>query len=228
MEYPNGVVGHWSYDVSGRILSILYQDDAGRLIDGHWYEYDEVGRPIQVRSGSASLAYEYDSDDRLVASIPEGGQPIRYQYGPSGNRESQQVGAETQAYTYDQADQILAAGPSRYEHDVHGHLVQYVDQKAGGTRYRYDDEGRLVEATLPNRKTVRFGYAATGVRVSRQDDESTTYYLTDGLHVWSELDDTFRTTATYVYGPGIDQPLMITRRANTISCTPISWAALPP
>lgn len=214
LEYPNRVAGCWSYDPSGRIVSILYQDESGRIVDGRWYEYDDVGRPIQVRSRSAAVAYEYNSDDQLVSSIPQDGAPIRFQYGPGGNRESQQIGTETRDYTYDQADQIISAGTSRYEHDANGRLVRQVDEQLGTRRYAYDDEDHLVEARLPNNRTVRFGYAATGVRVSRQDDQGTTYYLTDGLQVWAELDGKLRTTTTYVYGPGLDQPLMMTRNGK--------------
>ena len=211
LEYPNGVTGLWTYDTSGQMISILYQDASGAVLAGRSYEYDPLGRPIQVRSQAVTTAYEYDPDDRLSAATPQVGPPVRFTYGPRGSRESRQVGRAMDRYEYDQADQLVSRGRTQYQHDANGNLIRQVDPELGVTRYRYDLEGRLTEVILPSQETVRFDYAANGVRLSRHDQRGTIHYLTDGLRVWAELDGDFDTAATFVHGPQLDQPLMVLR-----------------
>ena len=214
LQYPNGVIGHRTYDTLGRIVSILYQNRAGDVLDGRFYEYDSLGRPVQVRSQSGTKVYGYDADDRLVSVTPQKGRSTHFAYGPRSNRQSRQVGTEIERYEFDLADQLIATDGADYEHDASGNLVRQVGKDTGATQYRYDVEGRLVKVILPTGKTVQFDYAATGVRIARHDDEGTTHFLSDGLRIWAEFDGEGNTMATFVHGPRIDQPLMVARNGR--------------
>ena len=214
LKYPNGVVGHRTYNALGRVISILYQNRSGDVLDGRFYQYDSLGRPVQIRSRSGTKVYEYDADDRVLSVTPQEGRSTRFAYGPRSNRQSRQVGTEIERYEYDLADQLIATDRAEYEHDASGNLVRQVEKDSGATQYDYDVEDRLVRVILPTGKTVQFDYAATGVRLARHDDEGTTYFLSDGLRVWAELDGEGNTTATFVHGPQIDQPLMVARNGR--------------
>ena len=83
------------------------------------------------------------------------------------------------------------------------------------TQYTYDVENRLVGVKRPDGKTVEYRYAPTGERIARIDAKGTTYYVTDGVNLLAELDGDLKPRATYLHGPRIDQPLLMTRDGQT-------------
>ncbi len=118
------------------------------------------------------------------------------------------------AYANDDAGQLTSAGRTRFEYDDIGNQIARIEDQER-TQYRYNSDNQLTAVELPNGKSVRFGYAPTGERVWREDDTGRTYYVTDGLHVWAELDGQLQATSLYAHGPQLDGPLMLTRGAQS-------------
>jgi len=210
MKYPNGVVGRWAYGGSDRLVAVAYQDKKGVVLEGVSCDYDKAGRPVLKRMVSDEVHYSYDADDRLVEERREGGAAIQYEYGETGARSAVVRDGKKTDIASDAAGQLSSAGAARFEHDANGNLTARIENGLT-TRYLYDVENRLVEVKLPDNKSVSFGYAATGERVWREDEKGRIYYVTDGLHVWAELDADLKPASLYAHGPMIDRPLMMTR-----------------
>ena len=210
IAYPNGVTGRWTYDAAGRLVLVAYQNGNGQILDGVWCDYDKAGRPVRKRMPGDEVHYGYDADDRLVEERREGRAVAQYEYDATGARKAVIREGTKELFTTDAAAQLVSAGAARFEHDAHGNLTARME--AGlVTHYRYDSENRLIEVRLPDGNAVRFGYAPTGERVWREDENGRTYYVTDGLHVWAELDSDLNPTSLYAHGPMLDRPLMMTR-----------------
>ncbi|HEY2946239.1 MAG TPA: RHS repeat-associated core domain-containing protein, partial [Vicinamibacteria bacterium] len=62
---------------------------------------------------------------------------------------------------------------------------------------------------------MSFGYAPTGERVWRRDAAGVTYFVTDGVNVLAELDENFKSKATYLHARAIDAPLTMSRDGRT-------------
>ena len=78
-------------------------------------------------------------------------------------------------------------------------------------RFAHDVENRLAKVVLPSGEEVSYGYAATGQRIWRRDAKGQTYFVTDGVNLVAELDKDLKPQASFLYGSGIDRPLMMDR-----------------
>lgn len=210
VRYPNGVKGVWEYDAADRPVNLTYTDASGKSVAAWTYRYDEAGNCIKtVAGGGRSTEYRYDPDGQLIEErTPR--TTRSYAYLPGGNRASLETKAGTVDYRYDQADRLLQAGDETFQYDANGNLIERSGAN-GATRYSYDAEDRLVKVNLPDGGEVTYGYAPTGERIWRKDADGLTHYVTDGLHVLAELDEDLNTDASYVYGPGIDDALLMLR-----------------
>jgi RHS repeat-associated protein len=191
---PNGIVTNYSYDANGRITGIETKK-GNATIDSIAYVYDDTGNLTSKTDLSGTRNYEYDALYRVTKVTSAGVTQEEYAYDPVGNRLS-------------------------------GSNVQLTDDSSSDqTTYSYDYENRLVNVTR-NRgglyKEVSFAYDAFGRRFSKtiHRDEiggdcstlscpRTTYYVHDGPNVIVESNGIPRVKATYVYGPGIDEPLSV-------------------
>jgi RHS repeat-associated protein len=81
------------------------------------------------------------------------------------------------------------------------------------TSYSYDFENRL-ETANPG-VPVSYGYDPFGKRLAKTVGGATTYYLYDEEDVIAEYDATGALIASYVHGPGIDEPISMTRGGST-------------
>ncbi len=81
----------------------------------------------------------------------------------------------------------------------------------GTTTFAYDSENRLTRATGPKGEEATYTYDPFGRRLSKTVDGATTYFVYDGDQLIGELIKGSLLTATYVYGPGIDEVLRMTR-----------------
>ncbi len=210
MEYPNGVAGQWVYDCAGRLAGVVYQDRGGHVLDGAWYEYDAAGRPVLQRTLAGQVHFAYDVDGRLIGENREGSPAVEFEYDELGSRQAMIRDGQRMEYTYDAASQLTSAGATGFQYDANGNMIARIEGTAQ-TLYKYDSDNQLIEVQLPGGKSVRFGYAPTGERIWREDEKGRTYYVTDGLHVWAELDSQLQPTSCYTHGPLLDRPLMLTR-----------------
>ena len=210
LRYPNGVTGRWEYDRADRVKAITYRGTSGQVLAGWTYRYDPAGNPIEIsRSHAPAQRYGYDANGRLIEEVT-GERAVRYRYLPGGNRARRESGGKSIVYKYDTAGRVVEAGAERFAYDANGRMVRRSASTAA-TSYEYDQEGRLVRAVTPDGAETAFGYTQTGERVWRRSGEKLTYFLTDGLNLVQELDESGKPLAFYVHGPGIDWPLAMVR-----------------
>ena len=157
-----------------------------------------------------TTSYAYDPSGQLASVEAGDSKPIKYTYGPGGNRATREQNGETVRYTYDQDDRLIS-GTETYAHDANGNLVEGRKGPKGTTHYVYDATNQLIKVVLPDGTEVSYGYAPTGERIWRRDARGKTYYVTDGVNLLAELGEDLKPKASYVQGPGVDHPLVMVR-----------------
>jgi RHS repeat-associated protein len=208
MAYPNGVRGVWQRDPAGRLLKVAYTDAVGKTIDGTSYEYDAAGEIARVQpAGGTSSEYRYDASGQLLEETT-GNSSVRYSYLPGGDRALRDAGGQATAYKYNEAGRLVEAGAEALAYDTRGNLTNK-GSPAGATRYSWDAMNRLERLVLAAGDEVRYGYAASGERIWRQDRKGRTWFVTDGVNLIADLDESFTVQALYVHAPGIDRPLAV-------------------
>lgn len=141
-----------------------------------WYNYDEMNRLIEVRSGGQ-----------------EGGVLARYIYDANGNRISQtypQNGVET-TYAYNKANLVTALVNKKgadvlsefsYRYTQDGNQISKTGPD-GTTEYSYDRLGRLIQESAAGWHTISYSFDAFANRsrmeVSGQDGNYVTDYVYD-------------------------------------------------
>ena len=84
----------------------------------------------------------------------------------------------------------------------------------GTNTYTYDSEQRLLTATGAF-GSASYSYDPFGRRLSKTVNGTTTRFLYDGDDLLAETDSAGTLTASYLYGPGIDEPLRMVRGGIT-------------
>ncbi|MBU0700533.1 RHS repeat-associated core domain-containing protein [bacterium] len=79
------------------------------------------------------------------------------------------------------------------------------------TTYQYDYENRLVKILFPDNRINTFGYSPSGQRIAKNDSAGTSTYLYDAFDILCEFDQYNNLKARYTFGPGIDNPISMTR-----------------
>lgn len=210
VTYPNGVQQSWKYNSENRPTRITHSDPAGKILSDLSYEYDAAGNLVQtIDTQKGKTRYGYDESGQLTREEPSQGPTTQYSYLPGGNRDKRITGSKQTEYEYDQGDNLLSAGQESFKTDANGNLIERKGPR-GTTHYTYDSENRLVKVDLPDEKQVAFGYAPTGERIWREDSKGKTYFVTDGTNLIAELDGDLKSRSSYLHGPGIDRPLMMT------------------
>ena len=206
---PNGVRSIMKYDSEDRITRLAHLDEKLQTLDGWKYEYDANGNCISADNAqNQTTRYAYDANGQLTEESQPEQEPVRYEYAAGGNRTLRADAAGDTRYEYDLADQAIKAGEGVLKYDANGNLIERQSTE-GITQYHYDAQDQLVRVDLPGGSSVEYGYAATGERIWRKDEQGTTHFLSMGPHVIAELDATYAAQKTFVHGRGIDRPLAV-------------------
>ena len=214
VAWPNGVKGAWQFDAEDRPLKLTYTDAGGKQLAGWDYKYDAAGDLTETLDEGHTTRYQYDARGQLLEESFGNEKGTNYTYLSGGNRAKREAGGSATEYHYNESDQLLAAGKETFRYDANGNVID--DQgPAGVTQYTYDVENRLIGVKPSDGKTVEYRYAPTGERIARIDAKGTTYYVTDGVNLLAELNGDLKPRATYLHGPRIDQPLLMTRDGQT-------------
>jgi RHS repeat-associated protein len=184
------------------------------VYSGENYTYDPVGNRLTGPQGK--LSYLYNQGNQLI-----------------------EQGLQKRDKHYDHNN-----GKTEYTYDKNGNLIKKVEPKEPfhiktTTLYTYDFENRLVKVEIQRRhqeKVVTFTYDPFGRRLSKsvlkeeieedndRDDKDcrhdkhlprTTFYVYDNQNIIVEYDEKGKTTARYVHGLGIDEPLAIYKDGET-------------
>jgi RHS repeat-associated protein len=102
-----------------------------------------------------------------------------------------------------------------YNHDSNGNRTSRTTPSSL-TNYSYDYESRLESV---NSGFITYGYLPNGKRINKTVGGVTTYYLYDGDDIIAEYDAGGTLIASYIHGPGVDEPIQMTRAGSTVYYT---------
>ncbi len=174
----------YGYDALGRVTQIRRSGEETR------YRYDPAGNPVAIirASDEATVALEYNAEDRVIAHRDPRGRVTRWDYAGLPFP-VQRVAADGSSisYAYDRTLNLVgmtnekgerlsfdidAAGRTvretgfdgrvqEYRHDASGLLIERRDG-AGTTRYLRGEDGRIRVASFPDKQVHRFSWSAAG------------------------------------------------------------------
>jgi RHS repeat-associated protein len=221
LTLPNGIQTTYTYDPASQVTNILHQIVASATqINKADYLYNGVGNRTSLTDRRGSQTFGYDQLDRLTsASHPMLATPQSFAYDPVGNR-------TTNNSTVNAGNQLTADATHSYQYDDNGNLTRKTLLATGNyTQYTYDAENRLtkVEDFVAGNPTAAFTstyrYDGLGRRIqktlSTQSSALSTSYVYDGEDILLEYDGANTLQARYTHGPGIDEPIAVTKGANT-------------
>jgi len=210
---PNGVNTSYSYDNVSRLLSVLHQQ-SGVTIDGVSYGLDSAGHRISRTDLLANITTNYSHD--ALNQLLQAGQGVttteNYTYDKVGNRLS---ALGMSPYSYNMSNELTSTPNATYTYDNNGNTIAMTNS-TGTAQYTWDFQNRLTQVALPGTGgTVTFKYDPLGRRIEKNSTSGTIIYLYDGLNIVEEVDQNGNQIARYSHGPGIDEPLAMTRGGAT-------------
>ncbi|WP_413937141.1 RHS repeat-associated core domain-containing protein, partial [Nitrospira sp. BLG_1] len=217
MTLSNGTQTTYTYDPASQVTAISHQLTAvSQQINKAEYLYNGVGNRTSLTDRRGAQAFGYDNLDRLTsASHPLLGTPQSFTYDPVGNRTT--TGNVTNA-----GNQLTADATHSYQYDDNGNLIRKTLLATGNyTQYSYDAENRLVkvEDFVAGNPTAAFTstyrYDGLGRRIEKVANGQTKRYVYDGEDILLEYDGTNQLVARYTHGPGIDEPIAVTKGGST-------------
>ncbi len=207
----------FTYDPASQVTNILHQLGAtGPTINQAAYTYNGVGNRESLTDRRGIQNFGYDNLDRLTsASHPLLGTPQAFAYDAVGNRTT--AGNVTNA-----GNQLTADATHTYQYDDNGNLTRKTLLATGNyTQYTYDAENRLtkvedfVAGNLTPVFTSTYRYDGLGRRIEKVANGQTKRYIYDGEDILLEYDGSNVLQARYAHGPGIDEPIAVTKGSST-------------
>ncbi|TKB95631.1 MAG: hypothetical protein E8D41_00280 [Nitrospira sp.] len=217
MTLPNGTQTTYSYDPASQVTAILHQIVASATqINKADYLYNPVGNRTSLTDRRGSQAFGYDNLDRLTsASHPLLATPQAFAYDPVGNR-------TTSGSVVNAGNQLTADATHSYQYDDNGNLTRKTLLATGNfTQYTYEAENRLtkVEDFVAGNPTAAatstYRYDGLGRRIEKVANGQTKRYVYDGEDILLEYDGANVLQARYTHGPGIDEPIAVTKSSST-------------
>jgi len=121
-------------------------------------------------------------------------------YGPSTSNPELTVATHT--YTPNTLNQYASIDSTSYTYDTNGNLTW-----DGVYTYKYDPQNRLVSTTKSG-TTIIYAYDPISRRLTKSVNGVTANYLSAGSQEIAEYDGSGNLVRRYVYGPGIDGPVV--------------------
>jgi RHS repeat-associated protein len=207
----------YGYDPASQVTNILHQLTAtSATINQAAYAYNPVGNRTSLTDRRGSQAFGYDTLDRLTsASHPLLATPQAFAYDPVGNR-------TTGGSVVNAGNQLTADANYGYQYDDNGNLIRKTLLATGNySQYTYDAENRLtkVEDFVAGNPTPAFTstyrYDGLGRRIEKVANGQTKRYIYDGEDILLEYNGANVLQARYTHGPGIDEPIAVTKGGST-------------
>jgi RHS repeat-associated protein len=205
------------YDPASQVTQILHQlVSSATQINQAAYAYDPVGNRTSLTDRRGSQGFGYDTLDRLTsASHPLLATPQAFVYDAVGNR-------TTGGSVVNAGNQLTADATHSYQYDDNGNLTRKTFLATGNyTQYTYDAENRLtkVEEFAAGNPTPAatsiYRYDGLGRRIEKVANGQTKRYVYDGEDILLEYDGANVLQARYTHGPGIDEPIAVTKGSST-------------
>ena len=207
----------YSYDPASQVTNILHQLTAtSSQINKADYIYNNVGNRTSLTDKRGAQSFGYDTLDRLTsANHPLLATPQAFTYDPVGNR-------TTGGTVVNAGNQLTADGNYSYQYDDNGNLTRKTLLATGNfTQYTYDAENRLtkvedfVAGNPTPTATSTYRYDGLGRRIKKVANGQTRRYIYDGEDILLEYDGSNVLQARYTHGPGIDEPIAVTKGGST-------------
>jgi len=205
------------YDPASQVTQILHQLTATNTqVNKADYVYSGVGNRTSLTDRRGPQTFGYDQLDRLTsASHPLLLDPQAFAYDAVGNR-------TTGGSVVNAGNQLTADSNFAYQYDDNGNLARKTLLATGNyTQYSYDAENRLIqvqEFAAGNPTTIAtstYRYDGLGRRIEKVANGQTTRYIYDGEDILLEYDGANVLQARYTHGPGIDEPIAVTKGGST-------------
>lgn len=208
LDLGNGTGTSYEYDQADRLTKMINQvKSPNAMISSFAYAYDKVGNRTSMTTQKGEHQYSYDKIYQLTHVNYPSGAPFSdtsYAFDAVANR----TRAGGTSYTVNELNQYVKAGSVAYAYDKNGNLTG-----DGTNTYTYDYENRLVRAKT-SEDTITFAYDAFGRRIAKANSVGTTAYIYDGAQVIGEYDDSGNLLRKFVYGTGIDEPIVMESGGN--------------
>jgi len=209
----NGTQTTYDYDGINRLQELTNHLTVEDIT--YSYTYDNVGNrltQLSLRGGEADEAiYQYDDLYQIKhVNYPDTfpASDTTYNYDDLGNRTSV-VNNDTTTYIPNNLNQYDSVAGITYEYDNSGNLTS--DQT---NTYTYDSENRLITATTPT-QSATYSYGPFGRRTQKNVDGIVTNYFYEGYEILVEYNGSGELLQTYIYGPCIDEPILIENANGT-------------
>jgi len=201
-----GVATTTTFDPANRPQAITSKAGA-TTVASSTYTLDANGNPTKIANADGTTdAYTYDSMNRLTkacygtTSCTGAASYTAWNFGPDGQRLSQQSATGTTNYTYNTAGQLTsrsgADGSATYRYDADGNLAA-----DGSTSYGWNLAGNLASITAAG-ATTSYTYDALNHRTGITKGNTTTTLLNDPLtgQLTEEQSANGSITRQYTYG----------------------------
>jgi RHS repeat-associated protein len=217
LTLPNGTQTTYTYDPASQVTNILHQlMVTSTQINQAAYVYNNVGNRTSLTDRRGSQAFGYDALDRLTsASHPLLATLQAFAYDAVGNR-------TTGGSVVNAGNQLTADATHSYQYDDNGNLTRKTLLATGNfTQFTYDAENRLTKAedfvagNPTAAATSTYRYDGLGRRIEKVANGQTRRYIYDGEDILLEYDGANVLQARYTHGPGIDEPIAVTKAGST-------------
>ncbi|ABI75640.1 YD repeat/RHS repeat protein [Hyphomonas neptunium ATCC 15444] len=210
LTWPDQVFVTYAYDNRGALKTIRENDTATLAT----YNYDQFGRRIsKVLGNGVTTSWGYneaslvsDQDFALPAAAPYN-QQTDIAYNPLGQIVTKSLSnsdylaeqAPSLSYTYDGQNKMTSVDGLSVAHDGRGNVTGI-----GASTYAFDVANRLTGSSgggaLSFDPASRLYQASSGGAATR--------FLYDGVHPIAEYSESGTVLRRYVFGPGMDEPLV--------------------
>ena len=209
MRYANGSITTYTYNKANWVTGISAVTGSTVLTNYSYTYYADGNRKSETDSISGTqTTYVYDDLGRLTQESETGGLTVNYTYNAAGNRTQMEVsGTETYTttYTYDANNRLTQESKTQgsttsttlYTYDDNGNLLRK-GTIASAELYEYNGFNQLVVLKQGDGGAT-YGYNASGIRVSKNADDTYTYFLLNGGNVVGECTND-ALSAVYLHG----------------------------
>ena len=211
MQFPNGITAHYAFDDNGNLTNLHYQRNDGSTVQRFQYSYDKNNMRTSMTDLDGTHNYAYDSLYQVIqATHPTAPNPLeQFSYDAAGNRLSDDVKS---AYQYNELNQLTEDDSCTYAYDADGNMTAKIDKQTGDSMvYTWNIENRLMQVRKPE-MLAEYTYDALGRRMNKEVNGVVTQYRYDGEDLILEMNENDSVTASYTFGPGIDNALMMNRQ----------------
>ncbi len=222
LDYGNGITATYTYNQLNLLSSVVFAD-ASAQVSALLYGRNKQGRLARIEDNThpeGSALFQYDAVDRLVGfkrgqlagnDIASPDREIAYAYDPVDNILARTEDGSTEKRTVNELNAYLTAAGTTLTHDANGSLTD-----DGTFIYAYDAMHRLVSVTRKSDGTevARIGYDALGRMASLTTAGTTVFFSYDMRQRIIEESDGTAVIASYVYGTGQDELLLMERNGQ--------------